>query len=107
MATLRLTSLECIRRFDVVGSDEPHLYVGQDLVWNGVLSKGETENLRGGQTDPIDFDGSVDVVLREMSNGVLRQIAYPLRISDRPKNDGELTFKTSGTHYELRYKVEA
>jgi hypothetical protein len=107
MSTLKLVSLECIRRHDVTGVDEPAIYLGNSRVWSGVISKGETESLSGGRTEPYPFEGSVLVSLDEVSNGISRQIAYAQYVSDHQTNNGELVFKNSGTHYELRYKVVA
>ena len=61
-----------------------------------MISKGETESLNGGRADPVDFAGSVLVSLHEVSNGSTTHIAYAETIGDR-RNNGLLTFKTSGT----------
>lgn len=106
MATLKLISLECIRRHDLTGVDEPAIEFDGWRVWSGVISKGETQSLRG-HVAPRTFDNSVLVSLNEVSNGVTHQIAYAEYVRDHPTNNGLLVFKTSGTHYELKYKVEA
>lgn len=107
VSTLSLISLECIRRHDVSGVDEPAIYLDDLRAWSGVISKGEVESLRGDRADPYPFDDSCLVSLYEVSNGVSHQIAYAQRVSDRPKSNGLVVFKTSGTHYELRYQVSA
>jgi hypothetical protein len=107
MATLILRSLECIRRHDVTGVDEPEITVDGDVVWRGAISKGETEVLTNGRADEVEFDGSVMVRLMEISNGFADQIDIGWEIMDTPKNNGKAVFKTSGTHYELEYRVVA
>lgn len=107
MSTLKLVSLQCLRRRDVTGDDEPILYVDGVQAWNGVMGKGETEVLTGNRTDPHPFSGTIYVRLGEVSNGASTTIGYAQPVTDRPTNNGLAVFKNSGTHYELKYKVEA
>jgi hypothetical protein len=59
MATLELTSLDCVRTQDVTGSDEPRIKVDGDVVWNGVMNTGATRIL----SVKTNFTGSVAVEL--------------------------------------------
>ena len=45
MARVKFNSLKCIRKQDVTGSDEPHIWVNGVDKWNFVMKKGETEVL--------------------------------------------------------------
>ena len=107
MATLILKSIECIRANDVMGSDEPYLTVDGQPVWSGSMKKGETEVLSNGRADEVDFSGSVLVRLLETNNSSSKQIDVPHRVDDDPTNNGKAVFKTSGTHYEVEYRVTA
>ena len=107
MATLIMKSIECIRANDVVGADEPYLTVDGQPVWSGSMKKGETEVLSGGRADETDFTGSVLVRLLETNNSSSKQIDVPHRVDDDPTNNGKAVFKTSGTHYEVEYRVVA
>lgn len=42
-----------------------------------------------------------------MSNGASTAIGYAQPVTGRPTNNGLAVFKTSGTHYELEYEVDA
>ena len=107
MATLIMKSLECIRANDLVGSDEPYLTVDGDPVWSGSMKKGETEVLSGGRADEVEFSGSVLVRLLETNDHSSKQIDVPHSVDDDPTSNGKAVFKTSGTHYELEYRVVA
>ena len=108
MPTLKLQSLECIRQHDITGSDTVHVNVNGGQVWNGSMKKGETEILSGGRSDEVDFVTSVDVVLHEVSgNNNHQQIGGMHRVNNGLTNNGKTVFQTSGTHYELEYKVVA
>ena len=107
MSTLKLVSLQCLRRHDVMGVDEPIIYVGDVQAWNGVIGKGETEVLTGDRTDPHPFSGTIYVSLGEVSNGASTAIGYAQPVTDRPTNNGLAVFKNSGTHDELEYEVDA
>lgn len=107
MTTLKLQSLECIRQHDVGGSDEVHILVDGKVVWDGAMKKTETEVLSGGRSDEVDFASTVDVVLHEVSNGNHKQIGSTHVVDNGLTNNGKTVFKTSGTHYELEYKVVA
>ena len=59
MATIKFTSLHCIRQQDVTGSDEPHLFIDGVDTWNGVVKKGGNAPLNISRS----FDGSMNVML--------------------------------------------
>ena len=103
MATLILKSLQCIRKHDLTGNDEPEIVVGTDSVWRGAMAKGETEILTNGRADETDFSGEILVYLFEST----RRVSTGYEVDDAPTNTGRATFKTSGTHYELEYRVVA
>ena len=107
MATLIMKSIECIRANDVVGADEPHLTVDGQPVWSGSMKKGETEVLSGGRAGETEITGAVLVRLLETNNSSSKQIDVPHRVDDDPTNNGKAVFKTSGTHYEVEYRVVA
>jgi hypothetical protein len=110
VASLKLISLTCVRKMDVIGTDEPYIEVTADegeadFVWNGVMTKGDTDNL---QPLAIPFDESVDVRLKE-KNGKdnFRQIGSAVTLrADRPAVSPAV-FKTSGAHCELSFRVDA
>ena len=107
MATLKLTSLECIRRHDAFGSDEPRVMVNNDVAWSGSMNKGETEVLTGGRSDEYQFGSTIDVWLTEWSDGQTVSIGSRATVDNDPTNNGKAVFKNSGTHYELEYRVLA
>jgi hypothetical protein len=102
MATLELTSLHCIRRQDLNGDDEPRIKVDGAVVWNGVMNKGESRNLR---PTAVEFDSSATVKLEEMNGTNPKQIGTVATIRDGSGNPQPVVFKTSGAHYELYYEV--
>ena len=102
MATLELKTLRCIRKRDLSGKDEPRIKVDGDPVWNGVVAKDGSVSI--GVT--VDFEGEVSVMAEEMNNTQAKQIgaAVLVRESGNPKF---VTFKTSGTWYEVDFEVTA
>jgi hypothetical protein len=101
MATLKLTSLRCIRRHDVTGPfDEPRVRVDGVAVWNGAVRKDGSVDIGV----EIDFENRVSIIVEEMNNTKSKQIgaAVNVRESGNPKF---LTFKTSGTWYEVDFEV--
>jgi hypothetical protein len=102
MATLELTSLHCVRKQDVSGNDEPRIKIDGAVVWNGVMNKGETRNLRPASRD---FDSSASVKLEEMNGTTPKQIGTIATIRETGGNPQPVVFKTSGAHYELYYEV--
>jgi hypothetical protein len=101
MATLELTSLDCVRKQDVSGSDEPRIKVDGDVVWNGVMNKGATRIL----SVKTSFTGSVAVELEEMNGTNAKQIGATAIIRDNGTPGSPVAFKTSGAHYDLHFEV--
>jgi hypothetical protein len=102
MATLHLTTIQCHRKHDVAGDDEPELKVKGGRVWNGVMNTNQRDVLPVGVTRP--FEGSTTVTLHEVTNGKSTQIggAFPVKETGNPAS---MQFKTSGTHYEVFFTV--
>ncbi len=101
MATLRLTSLECIRKQDVTGKDEPQIKFDGDVVWNGVMGNGDTKVLSTSRS----FSDSLAVALEEMNGTKGKQIGNTAIIRDDGTPSSPVAFKTSGAHYELHFRV--
>jgi len=100
MATLELKRLNCIRKQDITGKDEPRIKVDGDPVWNGVVATDGSVTI--GVSAP--FEDEVSVIAEEMNNTKPKQIgaAVLVRESGNPKF---LTFKTSGAWYEVEFEV--
>jgi hypothetical protein len=100
MATLKLKYLKCIRRNDLEGKDEVRTKVHQVAVWNGVVAK-------GGKVDidwQGDFEDKVSVICEEMNDQKAQQIGPAVNVFETG-NPPFLTFKTSGTWYEVYFDV--
>ena len=101
MATLALTSLDCERKQDVTGADEPRIKVDGDVVWNGVMKKGDTQIL----STRVEFDGSVAVELEEMNGSNATKIGATAIVKDNGTPGSPVAFKTSGAYYNLHFEV--
>jgi DNA-binding SARP family transcriptional activator len=101
MATLELVTLECHREHDLVRKDEPQITVDGITVWNGVMGKRAKADLRPAS---VHFNARAEVTLREVSNGEHRQIGDEITVRENG-NPASLSFKTSGTWYELYFEV--
>lgn len=97
-ATIKFTSLHCIRQQDVTGSDEPHLFIDGVDTWNGVVKKGDSASLSISRS----FDGSMNVILKEKNPSSWKTIGTVTIETGEP---APAVFKTSGAHYELWYTV--
>lgn len=104
MATVTFTTLECIRRHDLSGDDEAEIWIGSRMIWNGVMSKKEVENVGVDE----EFTNSVAVTMKER-DGKREDHKYlllgPVTITENTSSPA--TFKTAGTHYELSYFVRS
>jgi hypothetical protein len=100
MATLELKTLRCKRRNDLTGKDEPRIKVDGDPVWNGVVAKDGSVTIGV----KVPFEDTASVIAEEMNNTRPKQIgdAAIVRETGNPKF---LTFKTSGTWYEVDFEV--
>jgi hypothetical protein len=101
MSTLHLKSLKCIRRNDIDGADEPSIKVGGDRVWNGVVKKGDSVSIGV----DVSFTNKVDVIAEEMNGTNAQQIGASAEVY-ASGNPAFLTFKTSGTWYEVYFDVK-
>jgi hypothetical protein len=103
MAKLTLNRLNCIRRKDVLGKDEPSLEIDDQEVWSGKMDKGDSDTVNV----DYDFTDSVVVRLRESNDGwttVLR--TWTIRNTPTKAGHSPLTATSSGYHYELFYDVD-
>lgn len=99
MSTITFTQLHCLRKQDVIGKDEPRLFVDGVDVWNGVISKEERKPVNRTR----QFDGAVTVVLKEDNPPNKSKTLGTVTI--RKGDVGPAVFKTSGAHYELYYSI--
>lgn len=104
MATLELISLHCVRQQDVTGYDEPELFVnGNSEYGPGRVKKGQSINLR---PRTVNFNGAATVKLMEVNPKRSKQIGGAATINaDQLNKTLTREFHTSGSHYELTYKV--
>jgi hypothetical protein len=100
MAQLTLTELQCIRKQDVVGKDEPVIKIAGIEVWTGKMGKGDTDSVNRSQR----FDDVVKVELLERDNKK-EKLLDSWQITETPQSSKTLTAQGSGYHYELRYDV--
>lgn len=105
MPTIKFSELKCIRQHDVTGVDEPKLTADGSTVWSGTLKKGGSKTL--GDDYDESFTGSIDLKLFENNSkgDDPKQIGGTVVVDDDRVNNGQAVFKTSGTHYELYYRV--
>jgi hypothetical protein len=101
MPTLHIFKLECERRQDITGLDEPVIVVDGDRVWGpGKMAKGDSKTL----DLSIDFDDVVAVKVQEMDGNKGKDIGPEQFIRvDRPGSP--VDFATSGAHYVLYYDI--
>jgi hypothetical protein len=102
MATLKLTSLHCERKQDLIGADEIKILVGKDSVWFDSMRKGETKSL---EPVAVEFDGVAAVTVQEVDGSKAKTIGAPVNVRATGDNQVPLVFKTSGAHYELYYEL--
>jgi len=102
-ATLKLSTLKCIRKQDITGMDEPLLKVNGKQEWNGVMGKGDSKPVN----ISVDFLDFATVALEELDGGKGKPLGTAVEVpADRPETR-TVDFKTSGAHYELTYTVTA
>jgi hypothetical protein len=105
MALIRIDSVKCIRKQDVVGEDEINLYIAGQRVWEGKMSKGEL--LR--PNVERKFANSVFVELKEQNdNNSSEKSLGSWTVNQTPTvaNNPPLTATSSGFHYEVSFDVE-
>ena len=102
MATIKITTLKCIRKQDVSGLDEPIIYLGGVFAWDGKIAKGESlhPNAQRG------FSDNILVELKEV-NGNNEKPLGKWTVSDTttPVGNAPLTATSSGFHYEVYFDV--
>jgi hypothetical protein len=105
MASIKITTVKCIRKQDVINSDEPRLYIGGIQVWDAKMEKGESlhPNVSRG------FSDTVLVELKEQNNNRSEKSLGKWTVSDTPTPVGNppLTATSSGYHYEVYFDVAA
>jgi hypothetical protein len=104
MTKIVLDTLKCIRKLDVVGDDEPYLYIAGQQVWSGKMHKGDS--------DPVgvsrNFNNSVAVELKEKNNNTYKSLgSWMVNSNPTQPNNPPLTATSAGYHYELFYDVVA
>jgi hypothetical protein len=107
MAQLHITELKCIRKQDVVGKDEPVIWIAGQYAWDGKIEKGELVdadlNLRK------EFTDSVLVELKE-ANGAGQRDGKLLRawtIQATPAGPRDpLRATAAGYDYQVFYHVD-
>ena len=106
MATIKITTVKCIRKQDILGQDEPRIYLGGLQVWEGKMKKGDSDHLTGVQRS---FSDDILVELREQNNNKSEKELGKWTVSDTPTPAGNppLTASTSGYHYEVYFDVVA
>jgi hypothetical protein len=105
MALIRIDSVKCIRKQDVVGEDEVNLYIAGQRVWDGKMSKGEL--LR--PNVERKFANSVLVELKEQNNNNKSEKSlgnWTVNATPTVANNPPLTATSSGFHYEVSFDVE-
>lgn len=100
MAKLTLTELQCIRKQDVIGKDEPVIKIAGLEVWTGKMGKGDTDSVDRSR----NFDDVVKVDLLERDNRK-EKLLDSWQITETPESNKKLTAQGSGFHYELTYDV--
>jgi len=101
MSAINLVSLKCVRKQDVVGKDEPEIWLDGKKEWNGVMKKGETKVL---VPLSIEFDESIKVEIKERNPDSFKLLGTKT-VSANRSDPQPVDFKTAGAHYELTYTV--
>lgn len=102
MAFIELDTLECVRKQDLTGNDEPRIKLDNVVRWGpGKMKKGEIDTVN----KKVKFSGSVDVELEEMDGNKSKKIGPSLIVQDNVAHNKVHDFSTSGAHYKLTYAV--
>jgi hypothetical protein len=101
MPTLHITKLECKRKQDVTGQDEPRITVNGDTAWGpGKMDKGDSQPLNVS----VDFAEVAEVKVQEMNNNRPKDIG-PAQLIRVGRPGSPVDFSTSGAHYVLSYDI--
>ena len=105
---LNLDTLKCIRRHDLVGLDEPQIWIDGRMFFATALEKDGKAQVPGA---PYEFTGEAKVELYEASgsagNTTKKQIGSAYRVTEKNPPPSPMDFKTSGAHYTLTFSVNA
>ena len=103
MASIKITTVKCIRKQDVSGKDEPRLYIAGQQVWDAKMGKGDDLHPNVSR----DFSNSVLVELKEQNNNKSEKSLGRWTVADTPTPAGNppLTATSSGYHYEVYFDV--
>ena len=102
MATLKITSLKCIRRQDVTGSDEPEIFIAGVKVWDGKINKDQTLFPNVSRS----FRDFVLVELKEQNPGGPKSLGnWTVGATPTASGNAPLTATASGYHYQVYYDV--
>lgn len=102
MAFLELGTLECVRKQDVSGKDEPRIKVDNVVRWGpGKMEKGEIDTVN----KKVKFAGNADVELEEMNGNKSKKIGQSLIVSSNVVHNQVHDFSLSGAHYKLTYSI--
>ncbi|MFB9323625.1 hypothetical protein [Cryptosporangium minutisporangium] len=102
MPKLELVTVYCERQQDITGEDELRIRVNNAVVWSGAIDKAESKNLG---PKYVNFNQTADVEVDEMNGNKAKQIGDAVTIRSAKTATQQATFKTSGAHYELTYRV--
>ena len=102
MSKLDLITMRCERQQDLTGVDELAIRVNNAVVWNGSIDKNESKNL-GPRS--VNFNNTAEVEVDEMNGNKAKQIGGSVVIPGHKSTQQQATFKSSGAHYELTYRV--
>lgn len=103
MASIKITTVKCVRKQDITGQDEPRLYIGGLRVWDGKMGKGDSRHPNISRS----FSDNVLVELKEADNNKKEKALGHWTVSDTPTPNGNppLTATSSGYHYEVYFDV--
>ena len=102
MATLKITSLKCIRKQDVTGSDEPEIFIAGVKAWDGKITKDQTVHPNVSRS----FKDFVLVELKEQNPGGPKLLGnWTVGATPTPAGNAPLTATASGYHYQVYYDV--
>src|SRR5262245_13634755 len=103
MASIKITTVKCIRKQDILGQDEPRLYIAGLQVWDAKMAKGDVLHPNVSRT----FRDEVAVELREQDNNKSEKSLGKWTVNNTPTAVGNppLTVASSGYHYEVYFDV--
>jgi hypothetical protein len=102
MASIKITTVKCIRKQDIAGSDEIELYIAGQRVWEGKFEKGEPLQPNVSR----NFNGTVAVELKERDSNSVKSLGN-WTVNQVPTQPGNspLTATAAGYHYEVWFDV--